>query len=98
MSIITTIETEGRAALTAIEHAALWLIGIVSTTETSLETIEKDSPLVAQAIAAGEAAAAAHGLPVAAIETIGEEVLSTTKTLAAGLTAPAPIANTGTVA
>lgn len=88
MSVITTIETEGRAALTAVEHAALWLVDIVSTTETSLDTIEKDSPLVAQAIAAGEAAAAARGVPIAAIENIGEEVLSTAKALAARPTAP----------
>lgn len=89
MTILTKIEAEGRAALTAIEHAAAWLVGAVATGRHDLSTLEKDSPIVADAIAAGEAAAAAHGVPVAAIDDAGAAVLNAAKDLAAGLSSTA---------
>lgn len=90
MSIITTLETEGHKALTAIEHAGAWLVGAVAQAEQSLTTLEASSPLVAEAVAAGEAAATAHGVPLVAVENIGEAVINAAKELAAGLTAQPP--------
>lgn len=94
MSVITTLENAGHAALSAVEHAAAWLVGTVATAETSLATLKADSPLVAAAIAAGEASATAHGVPIAAIENVGEEVLAAAKELAAGLASSPPAAAT----
>lgn len=88
MTIIETLEAEGHKALTAVQHAAAWLVGTVATADTSLHALEATSPLVAEAIAIGEAAATAHGVPVAAIENAGEAVLAEAKTLAAGLAQP----------
>ena len=53
-------------------------------------SLEADSPWIAAAVQAGIAAANAHGVPVATLEGIGEEVLALAKELAAGLSAPAP--------
>lgn len=90
MSIITTLETEGQKAWTAIEAAGAWLVGVVAQTEHTLTSLEASSPLVAEAVAAGEAAATAHGVPVVAVENIGEAVITAAKELAAGLTVPPP--------
>jgi hypothetical protein len=89
MTIIETLEAEGHAALSAIQHGAAWLVGKVATAETSLHALEAASPLIAEAVAAGEAAATAHGVPVQAIENAGELVLAEAKTLADGLSQPA---------
>jgi len=93
MSIITTLEAEGHKALTAIEHAGAWLVGAVAQAEVSLLSLEKSSPLIAEAIAAGEASATAHGVPIVAVENVAEAVISAAKELASGLIAPPPAAN-----
>lgn len=96
MTVITTLENLGHAMMTAAEHAAAWLVGTVAQGETALNALEADSPLVATAIAAGEASALAHGIPVPAIAVAGEEVLALAKDLAAGLAQPAPAAAAAT--
>lgn len=90
MSLIETLEEKGHEALTAVEHAAAWLVGKVATADVSLHALEASSPLVAEAIAMGEASARAHGIPIDAIENVGEAVLDAAKALAAGLSQPAP--------
>lgn len=86
MSIIDTLENAGKSALTAVEHAAAWLVGKAAQADASLHQLEADSPLVAEAIAAGKAAAESHGVPVDAIENAGLAVLGAAKNLAANLT------------
>jgi hypothetical protein len=90
MSIITTLENEGHKALTAIEHAGAWLVGAVAQAEVSLSSLEASSPLIAQAIAAGEDSATAHGVPIVAVEDGFNAVMTAAKELASGLTAPPP--------
>ena len=85
MSILAKIETEGRSVLTAVEHAAAWLVGRVAQAEQSLQTLEASSPLVASAIEAGEAYAASHGVPVAAVENVGDAVLAAARTFGSEL-------------
>ena len=89
-SIIDTLEIEGHAGLTAAQHGAAWLVGELAKGETALSSLEANSPWIASAVQAGIAAANAHGVPVATLEGIGEEVLALAKELAAGLSAPAP--------
>ena len=92
MTIIETLETEGHEAMTAAEHAAAWLVGKIAVAEQSLASLEADSPLVAEAIAAGEASAVAHGVPLPAIKTLGGEVLTLANELATGLSSLPPVA------
>jgi len=89
-TLFDKIETVGHEFLSAVEHAAAWLVGKVASADTSLHALEAASPLVAEAIAAGEASAAAHGIPVVAIEGAGETVLGLAKQLAGSLSAPPP--------
>ena len=89
-TLFEKIEAVGHEALTAVEHGAAWLVGTVATAEQSLSTLEANSPLVKTAIDAGIASAQAHGVPVGAIETIGEEILALAKQFAGSLTAPPP--------
>jgi hypothetical protein len=91
MTIIETLEMFGHAQLTNVQHAAAWLVGKVAWGEASLQTLEKTSPLVALAMAAGEASATAHGVPIVAIEGLAGEVLAMAKELAAGLAGPPPV-------
>jgi hypothetical protein len=85
MTILDTIETSGREALSAVDHAAAWLVGHVAQAATDLRTLEASDPIVGQAIAAGEAFALAHGVPVPAIEAAGEAVLAAAKGFAVAL-------------
>lgn len=89
-TIIEKLETFGHEALDAIEHGAVWLVGMCATAETSLHNLIGSSSLVQAAIAAGEASATAHGIPVLAIENAGEAILAAAKSFAAGLAQPAP--------
>ena len=88
-TIIEKLESVGHECLTALEHGAAWLVGTVATADTGLHALEATSPLVAAAIAAGEASAVAHGVPVTMIENAGDVLLSLAKQLAAGLAQPA---------
>ena len=92
MSIIEKLEQEGHQALTALEHAAVWLVGTVATAETGLHKLEADNPLLATAIQMGIASATAHGVPLTGLEALGNAVLDLAKDLAAGLAQPAPAA------
>jgi hypothetical protein len=89
-TIFDKIETEGHAALTDLEHGAVWLVGAVAKAETSLSALEASSPLISSALAAGRASALAHGVPIAAIEDAGAVLLSLAGRFAASLTAPPP--------
>ena len=91
MSLFEKIENVGHECLTAAEHGAAWLVGQVACAQASLATLEASSPLVAEAISAGIASANAHGVPVGAIENIGDEVLAGAKQLAASLASPPPL-------
>jgi hypothetical protein len=92
MTIIQKLEAFGHKCLTAAEHGAAWLVGMAATGSADLNALEKDSPLVGEAVQFGIAAAQAHGVPVGAIEDAGADVLAAAKQLAAGLAAPAPVA------
>jgi hypothetical protein len=64
---LATVEADVAAAATAVEHAAAWLLGMALIARKDVQALEAASPLVKDAIVAGEAAAAAHGVPAAAI-------------------------------
>ena len=90
LTIIQKLELLGHEALSAAEHGAAWLVGKCAMGETALTGLLAYSPWLAAAEQAGIAAAAAHGVPVVAIEDIGSEILGLAKELAAGLAEPAP--------
>jgi hypothetical protein len=73
---LATIEADIAAAATAAEHAVAWLLGMAVVARKDVQTLEAESPLVKAAIIAGEAAASAHGVPVAAIVTGADAVLA----------------------
>jgi len=73
---LTTVEADIAAAATKVEHAVAWLLGMAQVAEKDVQTLEAASPLVKDAIIAGEAAAIAHGVPAAAIIAGAEEVLA----------------------
>ena len=72
---LATVEADIAAAATRVEHAAAWLLGMATLARKDLRTLEAQSPLVKDAIVAGEAAAEAHGVPVVAIVTGADAVL-----------------------
>lgn len=90
LTIIEKLEQYGHDALDQLEHGAAWLVGTVATADVSLHKLEADHPLVAEAIAAGEASLTARGIPVAEIENAGAVLLDLAKQLAAGLASPPP--------
>jgi len=73
---LATVEADIAAGATAVEHAVAWLLGMAQIARKDVQTLEAESPLVKDAIIAGEAAAVAHGVPVAAIVTGAEAVLA----------------------
>lgn len=73
---IATLEADIASAATRVEHAVAWLLGMAAVAQKDLQALEADSPLVKDAIIAGEAAATAHGVPVAQIVAGAEEVLA----------------------
>ena len=85
MAILDIIETYGTHGLTALQHAAAWLVGAVATGQENLTALQASDPLVKAAVAAGVAAAQSHGVPVGDIEHMGADVLAAAKDLAAGL-------------
>jgi hypothetical protein len=90
LTIVEKLEQLGHEALDAVEHAAVWLVGKAATTEASIETMVTGDPWLEAAWTAGVASATAHGVPVLAIENIGESILAAARQFAAGLTQPAP--------
>jgi hypothetical protein len=90
MTIVQKLEQIGHEGLTAVEHAAVWLVGKVAVAEESLTTLTASSPLISEALAAGIASAEAHGVPVVQIENAGETVLAAATAFAASLSQPAP--------
>jgi N-acetylmuramoyl-L-alanine amidase len=90
LTIIEKLETYGHEALTAAEHGAAWLVGECAKGETALTNLASTSPWITSAVAAGVAAATAHGIPVTAIEGLGSQILTLAMDLADGLAAPAP--------
>jgi hypothetical protein len=94
LSIVEKLEQLGHEALTAVEHAAVWLVGKLAVANASLHDLETTSPWLRSAWDAGLASATAHGVPVVAIENVGEAILTAAKEFAAGLSQPAPTAPT----
>ena len=86
---LATVEADIAAGATTVEHAAAWLLGMATLAERDLRTLEATSPLVKDAIIAGEAAATAHGVPVATIVTSAEQVLALAQQIDAARTSPA---------
>jgi len=87
ISIIEKLREYGSKDLTALEHAALWLVGAVANTETSISTLEAASPLVAQAWDAGQTFAASYWMPVLPVENAAEQVLTMAQQVATELAA-----------
>jgi hypothetical protein len=83
-----TVEADIAADATTVEHAVAWLLGMATLAERDIRTLEATSPLVKDAIIAGEAAATAHGVPVATIVTGAEQVLALAQQISATRTAP----------
>jgi hypothetical protein len=83
-----TVEADIAADATAVEHAVAWLLGMATLAERDIRTLEATSPLVKDAIIAGEAAATAHGVPVARIVTGTEAVLALAQQVGAVPTSP----------
>jgi hypothetical protein len=90
LTIIETLELRGHTALSAIQHAAKWLVGTAATESINLHDLVGSNAWVQQAWASGVKSAEAHGVPVVAMENAGEAVLAAAKDLAAGLAAPPP--------
>lgn len=84
MPLMETVTADAVKLWSAIGHAAAWLVGWAAFAEQDVQKIEADSPLVKAAIVAGEAAAAAHGVPVGAIETAAEDVLALARKVSGG--------------
>jgi hypothetical protein len=91
LTIVERLEQVGHEALTAVEHAAVWLVGKLATAETSLLALEADSPWLAEAWAEGVKSAEFHGVPVAAIENVGAAIMTAAVSFAAGLQQTAPV-------
>jgi hypothetical protein len=94
MTLLDKVEAEGQAALTAVEHGAAWLVGKAAQSATALSGLEASHPMVAEALQAGNAWAAAHGVPVAAISTAAASLLAAAQAFAGELTTAAPPAAT----
>jgi len=73
---LSTIEADIATTATTVEHACAWLLGMALLGQKDLRTLEAASPLVKDAIVAGEAAATAHGVPAAALVAGAEAVLA----------------------
>jgi hypothetical protein len=89
LTIVEKLEQRGHDALTAVEHAAVWLVGTAAKSEQSLATLTASSPLLQAAWKSGVASAAAHGIPVTVVENVGEEILAEAKAFASALSQPA---------
>lgn len=89
-TLFEIIEAKGHTWLTAVEHAAVRLVGDVATAETSLSKIEESSPMFRDAWVAGQASAAAYGVPVMQIEGVFNAVMAAAKQFAASLSSPPP--------
>ena len=87
---LATVEADLAAAATRAEHAVAWLLGMAVVAHKDVQTLEAESALVKDAIIAGEAAAAAHGVPVAAIVTGVDAVLAMAQQAEAARAAAAP--------
>jgi hypothetical protein len=92
MTIVTKLETLGHKALTAVEHAAVRLVGDVATDATALQDVLASSPMYQTAWAAGQASAVAHGIPVVAIEDAFTAVMAAAQQFVTSLKQPAPVA------
>lgn len=90
LTVVQKLEQLGHEALDAVEHAAVWLVGTVAKAAHSLETLTADHPLLQAAWQSGVASATAHGVPVVAIENVGEAILTVARQFADGLSQPAP--------
>jgi len=86
-----TLEADIAAEASTVVHAAAWLLGMATMAQKDVQTLEASSPLVRDAIAAGEAAAAAHGVPVATIVTGAEAVLALAQQIGAASASPGSI-------
>lgn len=73
---------EASKTMTAVEHAAMHLVSAVANGDANLAALSTDHPLIAEAIAAGTAAATAHGIPVLTIE---QTVIALAKEMSAAL-------------
>lgn len=86
------IEADVAAGVARLKHAVMALLGMAEEAQADVATLEAESPLVRDAIVAGEAAATARGIPVAAIVAGVDTVLAMAKQVAAAqaeVTAPA---------
>jgi len=90
LTIFEKLELYGASALSAVEHAAVRLVGDVASAETSLQSLAANSPLVQAAWAAGQASAVAHGVPLPMIEHAAEAVLAEAKNFVRALSQPPP--------
>lgn len=93
MTLFEKLEAEGHAALTAIEHGAVKLVGWLATISINLSALTGSSSLVQEALAEGIRSAEAHGIPATAISSLeeaGSEVLHLATQFASSLSAPAP--------
>jgi hypothetical protein len=99
LSIVQKLEQYGHEALTAVDHAAIRLVGFCATTEQSLANLTAESPILKLVWDAGVASATAHGIPVMAIENVFSQVLAAAQAFATdGLSQTAPIATADPVA
>lgn len=92
---LAAIEADVGVAWARAKHAVAWLLGMAAVVDQDVQTLEAESPLVKDAILAGEAAATAHGVPVAEIVLGAEEVLAVAKRIDAAQ-APAVATTTTT--
>ena len=85
LTIVQKLEQIGHEGLDAVEHAAVWLVGNIAKAEASLTALTANSPWIEAAWQSGVASATAHGIPVVAIENVGEAILAAARQFADGL-------------
>ena len=89
MSFLDTAAAAMTTAESHIHAGALWLLGAYASAEKAITTAEASDPLVKAAADLALQEAAAHGVPVAGIETVGAQVLAAAQSVAAATAPPA---------
>jgi hypothetical protein len=92
MTFGETLASVADATESHMHAAATWLLGAYAASRTEITAAEAADPLVKAAADIAVQEAAAHGVPVADIESLGAQVLEIAQTVAAATAAAPPAA------
>ncbi len=81
VSPLSAIRPALQAAEASVQHGAAWLIGAANMAETSLTSLEADSPLVSDAIGVVTTWAAARGIGTDDVKKLGADILALAQTV-----------------